>query len=134
MLPVLTHYFLTLRSPDPGSTGICSPASGVPAPPSQPQLRTGVPVGSTRRKPSTALSLGLTTTGWLAACSSGRSARLSLSAIAISPEPAAWIIRILFAVWPCWAVLKPPRNGLPRLARESVGAGKGGSVRFKPEG
>src|SRR3546814_8156778 len=43
----------------PGSTGICSPASGVPARPSQPQLRTGVPVGSTRRKPSTALSLGL---------------------------------------------------------------------------
>lgn len=40
----------------------------------QPQLRIGVPGGSTRRKNSTLPGLGLTTTGERAASSSGRSA------------------------------------------------------------
>src|SRR3546814_20053993 len=73
--PCLRSYSESLAPP--GSTGIRPPASGVPARPSQPQLRTGVPVGSTRRKPYTPLSLGLTTPGRLPACHNARSARLS---------------------------------------------------------
>lgn len=52
-------------------------ATGSPARSAQPQLRTGVPEGSSRRKSSTASDLGLTTTGDSAARSSGMSARLS---------------------------------------------------------
>ena len=52
-------------------------ATGSPARPGQPQLRIGVPAGNTRRNIATRPAFGLTTTGRVAACSSGRSALLS---------------------------------------------------------
>ena len=52
-------------------------AAGRPPRPTHPQLRIGVPAGSTRRNISTRSALGFTTTGARAALSSGRSALLS---------------------------------------------------------
>ena len=51
--------------------------TGSPPRPGQPQLKIGVPAGSTRRNRAMRAGFGLTTTGLRAACSSGRSALLS---------------------------------------------------------
>ena len=62
---------------------IGSYSTGSPARSRHPQLRIGVPGGSARRKNSTRLRLGLTTTGSRAASSSGRSAEESEYAISM---------------------------------------------------
>ena len=78
------HGFLEwirdLDAPERPLIGSDTPDSGRPARPPRslhPQLRIGVPGGSTRRNICTRLAFGFTTTGARAACSSGRSALLS---------------------------------------------------------